>query len=208
MSTVSVATAVQQITALKTEADRPIFIAISGYGGSGKSTLAKEISSKLPGSTVIPIDDFIIGARNERSKDWATFDRARLTTDILVPAQIGKNLRYKVYNSGDFVAGRGGKWREVTIGQFIIVEGCSMVHPALLPHFDYTIWIDCPQELALKSAKARDQLETKLFAGENTDKLWDKVWGPNDRDFFETFRPDQLATVRIKSYLTETRHTV
>ncbi len=188
----------QTIQDLQPRDDRPIFVAISGFGGSGKSTLAKEISSKLPSSTVIPIDDFIIGARTERSGDWQTFDRTRLRNDVIEPAHIGKVLKYQKYNSGDWVNNKGGALVEVTIGQVVIIEGCGILHPDLLPYYDCSAWINLSQERALESAKKRDANETELFGDDDTERLWDEVWGPNDREFFATFRPDLRATVLVE----------
>lgn len=184
---------------LKPHEDRPAFVAISGYGGSGKSTFAQGVSKAIGSDTaVIPIDDFIIGARDERSVDWRTFDRSRLHDDIIEPASVGKTLRYQRYNSGDWVANRGGDWIEVTVGKVVIVEGCGILHPTLLPHYDFSAWIDLPQPRALESAKYRDASEIELFGDDDTAALWDNVWGPNDKDFFETFRPDLNATVLVE----------
>jgi uridine kinase len=189
---------IEQLRELPPARERPNFIAISGFGGSGKSTLAKRVGEQLGDATVIPVDDFIIGARDQRSGDWATFDRNRLRKDILAQANVGESLCYQVYNSGDFVAGKGGHYREITVGSFVIVEGCSVIHPDLIPFYDYSAWIDLPQERALVSAKCRDATEIELFGNDDTAKLWDKVWGPNDQDFFETFRPDLHAAVLIE----------
>lgn len=189
---------VRNLEGMPTPRERPTFVAISGFGGSGKSTLAQKIAHELRDSTVIPIDDFIVGARTQRSGDWATFDRGRLKKDILERAKIGQSLRYQVFNSGDFVAGRNNKSREVTIGNFVIIEGCGIIHPDLTDFYDCSAWINLPQERALESAKSRDAHEQALFGDDDTAKLWDEVWGPNDRDFFDTFRPDLHATVLIE----------
>ena len=57
---------IQQIEPLGT---KPVFVAISGFGGSGKSTLANFAVEKLESASIIPIDDFIIGERTQRSTD-------------------------------------------------------------------------------------------------------------------------------------------
>ncbi len=57
---------IQQIEPLGT---KPVFVAISGFGGSGKSTLANFVVEKLESASIIPIDDFIIGERTQRSTD-------------------------------------------------------------------------------------------------------------------------------------------
>ncbi len=177
---------------------RPVFVAISGFGGTGKSTLAAFLSASLKRASVVPIDDFIIGERTQRSTDWATFDRERLTHNVLEPARIGQTIRYQQYNSGEWVQGRGGSWREIEIGQLVIIEGCGILHPSLMPHYDISAWIDCPHDVALESAKRRDRQSGELFENDDTDKLWNEVWGPNDLDFFTTFKPDMLATILVE----------
>lgn len=60
------------------------------------------------------------------------------------------------------------------------------------------MWINCPQEDALRSSKSRDRAETELFGEDDTDTLWDEVWGPNDADFFSKYRPDEVADVLVE----------
>lgn len=186
------------IKAIKPREGRPAFVAISGFGGSGKSTLALNLCENLSGADIVPIDDFIVGPREQRSGDWQTFDRERLRRGILEQAHFGEPLSYRKYNSGEWVNGRGGKVRTVTPRQVLIVEGCSVIHPELMPYYDCSVWIDCSQDIALANAKQRDQTETSLFGDDDTAKLWDEIWGPNDRDYFETFRPDQMVSVLLE----------
>ncbi len=168
------------------------FIAISGFGGSGKSTFSGEIRERLDQCEVVPIDDFIIGRRDERSSDWSTFDRNRLHEDILKVARPNVPLSYKIYNSGEWVAGKGGISRTITPQKFLIVEGCGILHPDLMPYYDYSVWIGQSGDTAWEKAKTRDRSE-----GNNNDQLWDEIWGPNDIDYFNKYRPDQLATAII-----------
>jgi len=178
---------------------RPAFVAISGFGGSGKSTLALNLCKSLDETAdVVPIDDFIVGPREQRSGDWQTFDRERLRQDVLERARVGKPFSYRRYNSGDWVNGRGGSLRIVTPRKILIIEGCSVIHPDLMPYYDCSVWVDCPQEVALANAKQRDQTEIDLFGDDDTDRLWNEFWGPNDRDYFETFHPDHLANVLLE----------
>ena len=112
---------------------KPVFVAISGFGGSGKSTLANFVAEKLESASILPIDDFIIGERTHRSADWSTFDRLRLQNEILQRAVTGKTLRYQQYHSGEWISGVGGAWRELSIGKIVIIEGCGVIHPDLMP---------------------------------------------------------------------------
>ncbi len=190
---------IEVIRTIASNKNRPVFVAISGFGGSGKSMLAHAVADALGEETVVvPIDDFIIGARNERSDDWRTFDRQRLRRDVLESAVPGKTLCYQKYNSGDWANNRGGDWREVNAGQIIIIEGCGTLHPSLMPSYDCSAWIDLSQEQALISAKTRDLANIELFGDDDTARLWNDIWGPNDADFFKAFRPDQNATFLVE----------
>lgn len=189
---------IQHIDLLESHNDRPAIAAISGFGGSGKSTLAARIAESLEGVSVVPIDDFIIGKRTERSDDWRTFDRNRLRQDILDNARIDKILRYQRFNSGEWASGMSGSWRNMKVGRIIIVEGCGIIHPDLVSFYDLSAWIECPQDRALASSKQRDSAELALFGSDNTNLLWDDVWGPNDKDYFDKFRPDQMASVLVE----------
>jgi hypothetical protein len=81
----------------------------------------------------------------------------------------------------------------------VIIEGCGVIHPEVSQYYDITAWINCTQKKALKMAKMRDSSEKNLFKCEDTDKLWDEVWGPNDRDYFAKFRPDLQADIILNN---------
>ncbi len=185
---------IAQIQELKIGREKPRFIAVSGFGGSGKSTLAKFIVRSLVGADVVPIDDFIIGRQDQRSNNWSTFDRSRFATDILQNARTNKPLRYQQFQSGEFASGRPGTWRSFTPQRYVIVEGCSVLHPSLMDYYDFSVWIDCSLGDALSRAKARDMAEGRKYW------LWDSVWGPNDNDYFASIRPDRLANATISPH--------
>ena len=86
---------IESLQALEAQYSKPAFVAISGFGGSGKSRLAEAVSNEIEGSAIVPIDDFIVGARDERSGNWRTFDRDRLKSEVLEKATIGYQLRYQ-----------------------------------------------------------------------------------------------------------------
>lgn len=191
---ISSAEMIEAIRDVKPPADGYLaFIAISGFSGSGKSTLANRVSDAVEGCEVVSIDDFIFGPRSQRSSDWSTFDRKRLRKDVLDVAKPGESLSYRCYNSGEWVSGKGGTLRTITPQKLLIIEGCGILNPSLVQYYDYSAWIGCATNVALEQAKARDRSE-----GNDNDLLWDKIWGPNDRDYFNQFRPDQLAMVTVE----------
>lgn len=165
----------------------PVFIAISGFGGSGKSTLAEQLRAHFNVET-----DQVIRLDHLYSQQWdgpGMLDQVDwdLLTQILKNAHAGKPLRY---------TGRGFRGESIAVDaplpRLVIVEGIRLLQPELLPLFDLSVWIDCPQSIAIERAKSRDRAQGE---DEDTVNLWDTDWGPKDKAYFEAFRPDTLADV-------------
>ena len=75
---------------------KPAIIGIEGYGGSGKTTFANKLSEELGNAYIVNIDDFIVKEKiNETSWDKGGFDRARLESQVLLPASKGQEIRYQ-----------------------------------------------------------------------------------------------------------------
>lgn len=165
-------------------------IGVSGFCGSGKSTLAEELRKRAVGSAVVSIDDFIVGPRQERSGDWHTFDRERLKREVLDVVESNEPVTYMQYQSGVYANGWLGTSRTICPKDCLIIEGCGILHPSLMSYFDFSIWINCPLEIAIAQAKKRDRAQ-----GNNDSELWDEIWGPNDADYYTRYRPDSLASV-------------
>jgi uridine kinase len=169
-------------------ARRSLIVAISGFGGGGKSTLAARLCEKLEGAVVVSADDFTIDQQEERSSDWSSIDRGRLSEQVLEPAIAGQTIRYQRY---DWPTNQLAEWREVGKPRCLIVEGIGILHPDLLRFFDLAVWIDLPLEYSNERGRFRDKEIYKV----DHDAYWRDLWTPNDRDYFERFRPDQLADV-------------
>jgi uridine kinase len=165
-------------------------IGISGFGGSGKSTLSGKLAQALA-APVVSIDAFWLPDRDVLGDDWPCFERERLAREVLVPWRAGHEARYRV--SDDREADHGG-WRVVPPGPRLIVEGCSLFYPALLPLLDFTIWLDVPLVVATERGIARDSAQF----GVDMTSHWKERWEPNEQAFLERFRPDTAATLRLR----------
>jgi uridine kinase len=167
----------------KTSDAKPFVIAISGFGGSGKSTLASQLQQSLSDADIISIDAFVTNHLSQRSADWEGFDRARFRDEVLIPSTTGKPVCYGVYD-----------WQENAIthhktlksAPFLILEGCSILHPSLMGYYSFSIWVDVPLEDATQRGMARDRNQGADAAWL---QKWQNVWMPNERDFFEKYRP-------------------
>ena len=181
-------TAIQKLTQPK---DRPLIIAISGFGGAGKSTLAEKLHQELVGSQIISIDSFSTH-KWRRNADWDNFDRSRFAEAVLIPARENQFPLKYVHEPWP---GNPEETKTVPRVDCIIVEGCSIFHPDLIEYYDYKIWVDCSLEEATKRGMWRDRHVHK----NEQDYYWQNIWMPNERDFFEKYQPDKVADISYTS---------
>ena len=174
---------------------RTTVVAISGFAGSGKSTLTSNLAKQLDDAEVVSSDEFSIHQQRGRCDNWASIDRARLVAEVLEPARSNQPIRYQQY---DWANDRLGDWHDVPDSAFLLIEGLGVIHPDLLSLFDLTVWIECPLEVATERGRCRDREIYKV----DHDAVWRDVWTPNDRDYYNRFRPDLLVDV---SYVPETQ---
>jgi len=164
-------------------------IAISGFGGAGKTTLTNKIAETLKDTQIIHLDDFIIDQLSTRSSHWDGFDWERLQNEILIPLKKqSKEIEYGVY---DWKQNKIVRKQTIQQSKYVIVEGVGLIRNQLAEYFDCTIWIDTPFETALERGKHRDEFEY----GVDHNTLWNTLWGPNDKDYFEKYLPKKMADI-------------
>jgi uridine kinase len=159
-------------------------MAIGGFGGSGKSTLAGQLRDEL-GATVVPVDDFYVPRLGHA-------DLERLRSQVLEPLSQSKPAQYQRF---DWHEQRLMEWCDVHADGPVVVEGVMVISRQLLDYYDFTIWIDCPQDVAFQRGLARDRTEY----GAETLSQWTDVWMPSERDYAEQHRPMELADFVIRT---------
>lgn len=162
-------------------------IAISGFGGSGKSTLAALMKDLLGDAEIVCVDEFIVDQLRGNEQGWEGIDWERLIREVLLPASNNeKTITYGVY---DWTENRIISLRSFDLPKFLIIEGVGLLRPQLMSYFNYSVWLDVPLEAAMLRGIERDR---ELY-GVDYEKEWREIWSKNDRQFFEQFKPKDLA---------------
>ncbi|MEX0917334.1 MAG: hypothetical protein WDZ90_02330 [Candidatus Paceibacterota bacterium] len=172
---------------------KPILIGVSGFGGSGKSSMARKLGEAL-GAPIVGVDSFQKkGAFDTKFSLWEIMDYKRLEKEVLEPFSKQEDINYAHFDaSKDMIS----HTVEVKNTEMLVIEGVGLFRPELLKYFTYKIWVDVPIEEAIIRGKKRDREEY----GNPTDELWDGTWKENDLEYYDKFRPNEVADVIIKNY--------
>ena len=169
-----------------------VIIGITGFGGSGKSHLTDTLKDHfgINDDQIVRIDNLYGPNPNGPSmfdqSDW------NLIEHILKDSTAGKRIKYQ----GKDNKGKALHFNE-DLPEIVIFEGIRLLQPRFNQYFDISVWIDCPQDFAIERAKARDRSQG---ANEETVGGWDTDWGPKDKKYFDSYRPDQLASFIYRDY--------
>ena len=171
---------------------RHVIMGITGFGGSGKSHLADRLRDHfgINDNQIVRIDSLYGPDPNGPS----IFDQSNWTLieHILQDSSTGRRIKYR---------GRDHKGKvlyfDEDLPKIVIFEGIRLLQPKFNQYFDISVWIDCPQDFAIERAKARDRSQG---ADEETVGGWDTDWGPKDKEYFDSYRPDQLANFIYRDY--------
>jgi uridine kinase len=184
MTTKEIATKIRQ----KHFKNKPIIVAIDGFGGAGKSTLAKDLKNELQSATIVEVDDFFLfGMKSDANK--SNFDRARLEKQVLKPLKQGKPASYqKSIDENNPLS----EYFDVPQVDCIILEGVSSFHPDIAKYIDYRIWLNVPADEAKDRMIKRDKAH-----GDEHGDLWDH-WTESYQDYKNLHQPDKLADLIVK----------
>lgn len=144
---------------------RSIVIAIAGCSGSGKTTLARELATQLD-ATLFPLDLYYrdLSHLPPDQRDKCNFDdpdslESELIIEHVRALAAGQNIQRPVYDFS--IHSRvAGAFDEVAPASFILVEGILALHyEQLLPLYDFSIYVDAPNQICLNRRIYRDMRE-------------------------------------------------
>lgn len=161
-------------------------IAVSGFGGAGKSTFSDllGVTTSIP---VIRLDSFARDRLENNPVLWDSMDFDRLEREVIIPfSNRAEQITYGNYHWGE---NRITKTNTVENTGKLIIEGVGLLRPMLNKHFAYKIWIDVTKEEAVRRGKKRDREVHNIERNKN----WDGIWMVNDTEYFDTFKPKEMA---------------
>jgi uridine kinase len=143
----------------------PVVLGIAGCSGSGKTTLARELAAQL-NATLFPLDFYYrdLSHLDHDQRTQTNFDDPdSLESELLIQHVAGLaqgcSIDRPIY---DFAAHTRvlGKTERIVPAQVVIVEGIFALHyDDLRTHYDFSIYVECPEELCFKRRLARDVVE-------------------------------------------------
>jgi uridine kinase len=144
---------------------RPLILAIAGCSGSGKTALAHELATQLD-ATIFPLDLYYrdLSHLPVHSRDKQNFDHPdSLESELFIQhvrdLAAGRTIQRPVY---DFkIHSRvPDTFDPVTPTSVVIVEGILALHfPELCPLYDFSIYVNAPNEVCLNRRIYRDMRE-------------------------------------------------
>jgi len=144
---------------------KPLMLGIAGCSGSGKTTLAAELARQLD-ATLFPLDlyyrdlsQFPLDSRHKRNFDHPDSLESELIIEHVRALAEGHAIQRPVY---DFKTHSRvpGTFDSITPTGVVIVEGILALHyDNLIPLYDFSIYVNAPNEICLKRRIYRDMLE-------------------------------------------------
>jgi uridine kinase len=140
-------------------------VGIAGCSGSGKTTLARELAREL-GATLFPLDlyyrdlsQFPLDSRDKQNFDHPDSLESELFIEHIRELGQGRPIKRPVYDFSRHTRVTG-KFDTVEPAPFLVVEGILALHYAeLWPLYDFSIYVDAPNEICLNRRIYRDMRE-------------------------------------------------
>ena len=147
------------------ESHSPILLGIAGCSGSGKTTLARELANQLS-ATLFPLDlyyrdlsQFPLDSRHKQNFDHPDSLESELFIAHIRSLAAGETIQRPVY---DFASHSrvADAFEPVAPSKFVIVEGILALHyDELPPLYNFSVYVDAPNEVCLNRRIYRDMLE-------------------------------------------------
>lgn len=144
---------------------QPVVIGIAGCSGSGKTTLARELATQLD-ATLFPLDfyyrdlsQFPLDSRHKQNFDHPDSLESELFIEHIRQLKEGHAIHRPVY---DFKTHSRveGTFDRMEPAKFVVVEGIMALHwPELCASYDFSVYVDAPDELCLTRRIYRDMRE-------------------------------------------------
>ncbi len=167
----------------------PRLIAIDGRCGSGKTTLATALASALH-AQLVHMDDFYLPfdmrTRERMSQPGGNVHYERVLKDIVTPVTLGQVFDYEAFDSKEH---RFFKRPIIESPALVIIEGAYAMHPFLLPHYDYTVFVTVDPMVQLQRIKLRN--------GEKKMMEFELRWIPLEERYIGHFQLNNLANRTI-----------
>jgi uridine kinase len=144
---------------------RPLLIGIAGCSGSGKTTLARELATQLE-ATLFPLDlyyrdlsQFPLDSRHKQNFDHPDSLESELFIAHIRDLARGRTIQRPVYDFAHHTRVPGA-FEPITPARVVLVEGILALHyPGLIPLYDFSIYVNAPNEICLNRRIYRDMRE-------------------------------------------------
>ena len=144
---------------------RPVVVGIAGCSGSGKTSLARELATQLE-ATLFPLDlyyrdlsQFPLDARHKQNFDHPDSLESELFIEHIRGLAEGRVIQRPVYDFSRHTR-VAGAFEEVGPAPYVVVEGILALHyEELWPLYDFSIYVDAPNEICLNRRIYRDMRE-------------------------------------------------
>jgi uridine kinase len=144
---------------------RPLLIGIAGCSGSGKTTLARELATQLD-ATLFPLDlyyrdlsQFPLDSRHKQNFDHPDSLESELIIEHVRALAHGEIIQRPVYDFSRHTRVPDA-FDPIAPARVVLVEGILALHyPELVPLYDFSIYVNAPNEICLNRRIYRDMRE-------------------------------------------------
>jgi uridine kinase len=149
-----------------TPKQRNVFVVgLAGPSGSGKSTVAKRVASRLNGHVLsmeiysADMNHLPLDIRSKLDYDTPEAIDVKLLESHIREYAAGKAVEAPIYDFAQHLRVKDRR-EHIPAKSLLIVEGILALHFAQLrPHFDFSVYLEAPEEVCFHRRKVRDITE-------------------------------------------------